>query len=207
MWTLAIETTSAHPSLALLRDDAVTAQRTWEAQRTSTELFAALAGLLARAGIGTAAIGLIAVADGPGSFTGVRLGLTLAKGLIEVHGTPAAAVSTLHAIAATGIGPALAALDAGRNEVYFGAYPGNEEGLESLAAFRLRLAGRKGRAVTTQPSLQALCPDMKLVAPELAPSVGRLGLTEFHAGRILDALCLDARYMRRSDAELFAPAL
>ncbi|HUX67149.1 MAG TPA: tRNA (adenosine(37)-N6)-threonylcarbamoyltransferase complex dimerization subunit type 1 TsaB [Terriglobales bacterium] len=211
MWTLALETTTAHGSLALLRDDAVVAERRLESQRTSVTLFGALKSLLAEAGLELERVGLFAVADGPGSFTGVRLGLTAVKGFVEVLGTPAVAVSTLQAVAdsaGNGAGnvaePTLAALDAGRGEAYYGVYPAQEEGLEPADALRERVRRLGLRAVTPHPALQAACPELELVGPLLAAAVGRLGLAAFRAGHTQDALRLDARYLRRSDAELFA---
>ncbi len=166
MWTLALETTTAHGSLALLRGETVAAERRLESQRTSVTLFGALQSLLAEQGVELEGVGLFAVADGPGSLTGVRLVYPAGEG-----------------------GP-------------------DEEGLESLQALRERARRLGLRAVTPQPALQAACPELELVGPLLAPAVGRLGLAAFRAGRALTgpnaALSLDARYLRRSDAELFA---
>ncbi|HUX68282.1 MAG TPA: tRNA (adenosine(37)-N6)-threonylcarbamoyltransferase complex dimerization subunit type 1 TsaB [Terriglobales bacterium] len=213
MWTLALETTTAHGSLALLRGETVAGERRLESQRTSVTLFGALQSLLAEQGVELEGVGLFAVADGPGSFTGVRLGLTAVKGLVEVLGAPAVAISTLRAVAGVTAAPTLAALDAGRGEAYYGIYSAEEggpeeEGLESLEALRERVRRLGLRAVTPQPALQAACPELELVGPLLAPAVGRLGLAAFRAGRAHPgpnaALSLDARYLRRSDAELFA---
>jgi len=201
MWTLGIETTSAQGSVALLRGDGV---ERWAALEPpySSGLFAAVEAVLKEAGIGLGDIELFAVADGPGSFTGVRIGLTAVKGWIEVLGKPAAGVSTLQAVA--GGAPGLAGLDAGRGEVYFGAYAGgsSEEGLEALEAFCRRAAAWRGPVLTPQAAIAAACPQAKLVEPRLAANVGRLGIAAWRRGERKDALSLDARYLRRSDAEL-----
>ncbi len=75
-------------------------------------------------GMKTADIDVFAAAAGPGSFTGLRIGLAAVKGLAFVHDTPCAAVSTLEALAYTaGIdGTFLCALDARRKEVYWSAF-------------------------------------------------------------------------------------
>src|SRR5438067_13577464 len=69
-------------------------------------------------------IGAFAVVSGPGSFTGLRVGLAAVKALAEVLAKPIAAVSLLEAVAMAGgvEGDVIAALDAGRNEVYAGEY-------------------------------------------------------------------------------------
>jgi tRNA threonylcarbamoyladenosine biosynthesis protein TsaB len=126
MALLALETTSAHGSIALIgAAGEVLAVMELEAGSYSTTLFGAALGLAAGAGVELAAMEAFAVATGPGSFTGVRLGLTAVKGLAEVWKKPAIPVSTLAAVAASAEMdcPAIAALDASRGEVYFGIYP------------------------------------------------------------------------------------
>lgn len=206
MWLMALETTSAHGSLALLEDGEVRAARDLEAGRYSTELFDAMAGLAREAGLELAEIGAWAAANGPGSFTGVRVGLTAVKGLIEVWRRPAVAVSTLAAVAeAAGEAPVLAALDAARGEVYFGLYPGGEEGLESAAAFAERARRSGGLVATPHEQVRALLPEVavRLVPRRLAPAVGRVGWARLGREDSDDALRLEANYIRRSDAEIF----
>lgn len=207
MWTLALETTTALGSLALLDDAVAVEEEALESRHYSASIFQVTELVLERQGLRLSEVHLFAVADGPGSFTGVRMGLTAVKGWVEVLGTPAVPVSTLRAAAEQETGPRVAALDASRGEVYYGVYPEGEEGLETLEAFRLRLArlGRPG--FTPHAALRELVPELTLCGPRLAAAVGRLGLEEFRAGRALDALRLDARYLRRSDAELYAKAL
>jgi tRNA threonylcarbamoyladenosine biosynthesis protein TsaB len=218
MWTLALETTSSHGSLALLKDEQPHIVRPLEARAYAVSLFQTTEAVLAEAGLPLRQIDLFAVADGPGSFTGVRIGLTAVKGWIEALDRPAVAISTLRAVAAGGAGaPALAVFDASRGEVYFGAYPrgaadldeaGVVEGLEPLEAFqsRRRQAGRAWRAFTPDAELAARLPEVEQAPAVLAPAVGRLGLAAWRAGHTQDALRLDARYIRRPDATLPAAA-
>ncbi len=199
MLTLALETTTPHGSIALLRDDSVAAVAPLEPGQYATSLFTLTQQMLADAGLELAQIGLFAAAQGPGSFTGVRVGLAAVKGWTEALGAPAAGISTLRAVASARAGARLAALDAGRGEVYFGVFPEGEEGLEEFARFEQRAAAAPpGTAVTPDPKLQAALADhLQLVPPLLAPAVGLLALADWRAGLAVDALGLDARYLGR----------
>src|SRR5262249_37068825 len=90
----------------------------------SAQLVPQIAALLARNGLEKEDIGAFVVASGPGSFTGLRVGLAAIKALAEILGKPIASVSRLEAVArAAGVrGTVIAALDAGRGEVYTGVY-------------------------------------------------------------------------------------
>src|SRR5437588_9867768 len=90
----------------------------------SAQLVPQIAALLAKNGFHKEDIGAFAVASGPGSFTGLRVGLAAVKALAEVLHKPIAAVSRLEAVAvASGAqGRLMVALDAGRGEVYVGGY-------------------------------------------------------------------------------------
>ena len=90
----------------------------------SAQLIPAIAALLAGASLAKSAIDLLAVASGPGSFTGLRVGLSTVKGLAEALGKPIVAVSMLEATAAASRQTAsvVAALDAQRGDVYVGEY-------------------------------------------------------------------------------------
>ncbi len=86
-------------------------------------LFGEIERLLARHGLGIEQVDAFASASGPGSFTGVRVGLTAVKGLAEATGRKVVAVSNLEALAWFGSRPLRAAvLDARRGEVYGGVY-------------------------------------------------------------------------------------
>jgi tRNA threonylcarbamoyladenosine biosynthesis protein TsaB len=124
---LAIDTSTTSASLALRRDDVVVADETWDVgRRHSQELLGHMDALLARAGGTVADLTAIGVALGPGSFNGVRVGVTAAKTLAFALALPLYGICTLDVIAA-GAGPQgdviiCALLEAGRGEVYRALY-------------------------------------------------------------------------------------
>src|SRR5882672_6551092 len=100
MLILAIDTSTRAGSIALLRDSQVLGEiAAREETPYSTRLFRDLERLQSRAQFRMDQIDLFAVASGPGSFTGLRVGLTAVKAWAEVHSKPIAAVSGLEAIA------------------------------------------------------------------------------------------------------------
>ena len=104
MLILAVDTSTRTGSAALLRDSQVLAEISgYEETPYSTRLFRDVAVLQDRANFRLDQIDVFAVATGPGSFTGLRVGLTAVKAWAEVHGKPIAAISGLEAIAAASL--------------------------------------------------------------------------------------------------------
>lgn len=224
MLTLALDTSSPSGSIAVLRDEKVIGVIATATDETySSRMFRQLEFLLAELRLSLDAFDLFAVNSGPGSFTGLRVGLTAAKGWAEVYGKPAVGVSGLEAVAAQsrGAGTLIPVLDARRGQVYFGLYrrEGNRLVRES-----------EDRVATPEEFLDACkeCPPpaaivgtdgdfpvqlMKQLGLEfmsydgvsnvLAPTIGRIAVERAKRGETTDALTLDANYVRRSDAELF----
>jgi len=126
MHILGIETATASQSVALLDDQQVLAEAAWSgAGSRGGKLLPMIDSVLRKAGVAPSAIEAIAVSVGPGSFTGVRVGLATAKGMILGTQALLIGVSTLEALAAGyGLQTAIvcALLDAGRGEVYAGLY-------------------------------------------------------------------------------------
>jgi tRNA threonylcarbamoyladenosine biosynthesis protein TsaB len=180
-------------------------------------LYGPLAALLERHGLKPQDIDCFASAAGPGSFTGVRVGLACIKGLAEACVKPAVGVSNLEALASFGSAPLCAAvMDARRGEVYGAIYDagGRAVTAEVVAPF--------DRWIETLPEeqLQFVClgvPDLcerlrgthfenapVLEAPRaIAAAVARIAFRRFVCGQAQDPAVLDANYVRRSDAELF----
>jgi tRNA threonylcarbamoyladenosine biosynthesis protein TsaB len=158
MVVLAIDTTSAHGSLALQRDERLLELREVQApQSFSRVLFGEIATLLARHAISLPDIDLYAAAAGPGSFTGVRVGLTAAKGLAAAHGKRVAAFSNLLAtalLAPPGPRILVPVLDARRGEFYAGVY-------------ERRLQASDFPLQEEAPSLNPEVRSLRLLAPEM----------------------------------------
>lgn len=124
--TLALDTSSPAGSLAVLRDEKVIGTvSTWTDEIYSSRMFRHLEFLLKELSIGVEEFDLFAVAAGPGSFTGLRVGLAAVKGWAEVYRKPIAAVSGLEAVAAQSHSRSanlVPVLDAHRGQIYFGEY-------------------------------------------------------------------------------------
>ncbi|MGH9580053.1 MAG: tRNA (adenosine(37)-N6)-threonylcarbamoyltransferase complex dimerization subunit type 1 TsaB [Terriglobales bacterium] len=185
----------------------------------SAQLIPQVAALLARHQRKKEDLDAFVVATGPGSFTGLRIGLAAVKALAEVLGKPIAAVSLLEAVAAAaGLeGAVLAALDAGRGEVFAGEYEVSS-GRPCLVRESLLTQDEfLARAQATDAPLQVATPDDSLAQwlraqnlPLAVPArprsdlIARLGLAKLLAGETVTVEALDANYLRRSNAELFS---
>jgi tRNA threonylcarbamoyladenosine biosynthesis protein TsaB len=187
----------------------------------SAQLVPAIASLLEKHGFAAKDIGGFAVASGPGSFTGLRVGLSAVKGLGEALGRPIATVSLLEALVHSSAVPGrvAAALDAGRSEVFFGLYQVSATGkasklsecLLSQSEFLQELDNADWpSAITSDASLVHLAAaansSVKIQEAERPGSemIARLGLKKLLAGETVTVETLDANYIRRSDAEIFS---
>jgi tRNA threonylcarbamoyladenosine biosynthesis protein TsaB len=211
---LSIDTTSEFASIALT-----------EGERTIDEillrspdgfghiLFGHLEQLLSRSGVTLSQIDCFAAASGPGSFTGVRVGLTAVKGLAEAAGKSVVAVSNLRAMAFFGTLPLRATvLDARRGEVYGALYDDHLDAVvpETVMKFpawleTLPAAGYEFVSNDFSPFQGHVDSRIPVViAPRaMAGAIGRIAWKEVQAGRAQDPAEIDANYVRRSDAELF----
>ena len=207
-WLLALDTTAEFGSLALLKDGEVVEDVPLHSpEGFGHVIFGTIEAVLGRHGLTAKDVACFAGGTGPGSFTGVRVGLTVVKGLGEAVGCPVVGVSNLRAMAAFG-STALRAvvLDARRGEVYGAVYDATLQCVqpETVIRFADWVAGLPAdvefvaQDFTPFPGL-----GRRVGAPRaLAGAMGRIAWGEFVAGRGVDAAVLDANYVRRSDAEI-----
>ena len=164
-----------------------------------------------------ASIDAVVVIHGPGSFTGVRVGLSAAKGLCEALTLPLIAISRLAVLARAGNLPpgthVQAVLDAGRGEFYLGVYQDGARLREALLtrdelfdAVKATDTASHSAVVACEPavveSLAELAPH--LIPQPTAKTALPLALLRLHARAFDDIATLDANYLRRTDAEIFA---
>lgn len=217
MLLIAIDTSGRNGSVALCRGDRDSFETlqlsTLEGGTYSARLMPVIAELLQQNGFAKNNVDGFVVVLGPGSFTGLRVGLATVKGLCEVLGKPLATVSMLEAVViAHGSGELTAALDAGRGEVYVGEYRARNGAAELQREYIVKLAEfaaeATGAIVTPDKSvadvLRAAGVEALLVEPVHADSIGHIGLRKLLAGDVADAASVDVNYIRRSDAELFS---
>lgn len=232
MLILAIDSSTRSGSLALLGDETVLGQIVDFSEPYSSRLCSDVEALLSGHDISLLQLDLLAVAAGPGSFTGLRVGLTAVKAWAEVFRKPIVAVSALEAVAmavnpcSTGIsGGVVAVLDARRQQIFGGFYRCCGEGSGELRLVDeetvggvvelLRFVGQEAGDVLpifaspTPQVIRSAIEDSPLagcrveeVSPTLAPIIGRIGYRRALRGQVTDAMHLDANYVRRTDAEL-----
>lgn len=174
----------------------------------SATLVAAVGDLLSGAGVRLSELAAIVAVNGPGSFTGVRVGLSAVKGLAEVSRIPVVAVSRLEVLAGkAGIGSA--ALDAHRHEIFLRLGEKEMEPKEMLAG------AEELAAVRPAPDRIAVCDDaaallceawpgtelIQVAAPSAADAL-QLCAKRVNRGDFVDLMLLDGHYLRRSDAEI-----
>ena len=205
---LAVDTTRENGSIALARGSAVIDEMPLHApQGFAQVLYGHLDELLKRNRVALADVECFAAASGPGSFTGVRVGLACVKGLAEAMGKPAIGVSNLQAIASFGASPLRAAvLDARRGEVYGAVYDaaGRLIQRETVAKFSAWMeALPPGDMEILSPDFECAGVVIRKTPRAIAGAVARLALERLALGEACDPAGLDANYVRRSDAELF----
>jgi len=219
MLLLAVDTSGKHGTVALARCgpaeicDMIEVVPL-EGGTFSAQLVPQVAALLTKHGPGKQEIGGLAVVSGPGSFTGLRIGLAVIKAFGDTLAKPIAAVSLLHAMAVSGRarGRVIAVLDAGRGEVYAGEYDVDTSGARFvserlLARSELVESGSGSLVVTADPSLAAAARDAGLRVEEIelprSDVIARLGWQKIQAGDTVSPEDLDANYIRRS-SEIFS---
>jgi tRNA threonylcarbamoyladenosine biosynthesis protein TsaB len=214
---LGVDTCGPMGSVALARVEGqkarILGQKELAGRSYSETLVTAVSDLLVEHGIRLADLDAIVVVQGPGSFTGIRVGLSAVKGLAEPGQIPVVSVSRLAVLAAKA-GAESAALDAHRNEVFLliAATDGNSRELLAGAEEISQVSKSEPGA----PSRVAVCDDsaaeivdaalskteiVRVEAPTAADAIG-FCVPVILAGEFADLALLDGHYLRRSDAEI-----
>ncbi len=222
MLIIAIDTSGRKGSVALCRGSdnsfEVLQLTTLEGGTYSAHLMPVISDVLAQQHLDKTKLDGFVVVSGPGSFTGLRVGLATVKGLCEVLQKPLAVVSMLEAVALTYGQPgetATAVLDAGRGEVYVGEYrvsAGNAAIVREYIAKMDELVedsrAVSGDLVTPDANvaerLRAAKMNVRLVDRLQAGQIGRIGLRKLLLADVADPATIDVNYIRRSDAEIFS---
>jgi len=228
--TLGIDTCEARGSVAVRKDGAlVSVEKHETGEDYSSWLLPAVERGLRSAGATMREMSLLAVASGPGSFTGVRVGLTAVKAWAELFGINVAGVSRLEVMArqvTKAAGFVAASFDAQRGQVFGGLYKRvdmvgwhriEEEMVIAPEGFvewvKRHVSGERVEWITLDPQLFGDLPgwkertasgeSMRLSSDGLAAGVAELGEARAREGKFTDVLLLDANYVRRSDAEIY----
>jgi tRNA threonylcarbamoyladenosine biosynthesis protein TsaB len=206
----------------------VSLQRHESGEDFSSWLLPAAEGCLKEARLTLSKVDLLAVSRGPGSFTGLRVGLTAVKAWAELFGKPIVGVSRLEVMAreAGDPGYVAASFDAQRGQIFGGLYRMNEQRGGHLIEQEMVIAPDEfvkwvgtqvekatvrwtsldpGLLEATSAWAARAAQGEKLLrcADGLAAGVAELGEGRAKRGQFSDALQLDANYVRRSDAEIF----
>ncbi len=222
MLLLAIDSSHRQGSISLARGEAeqcqILATSAIEDGNFSAHFIPQLSRMLRDANIAKEHIDCFACATGPGSFTGLRVGLAAIKALAEVLQKPIVGVSVLECIASAGGDLhefVIPALDAGRGESYVGEYHRSRDGQwegkreflatkEELAAF-LRGFDVPPPLLTPEESIAeaarlAGALETQIVAKSSSETVARLAFPKFAAGETVTVDALEANYVRRDQS-------
>ncbi len=227
MKILALSTSTPRGSAVVLEGDSVVGGGGYvDLQGHAERIFEAIDAALAAAGLDRSALGAIACDQGPGSFTGVRVGVASAKGIALGLAVPLAGVISLEAMAAAAFGEGaattgdvvLAAIDAKKDEVFLAAYTLVDGRVRALApprcepriAAALTIPGETRQIVligevvaSIEPVPPGLARGPALDLPD-AVWVGRLAAIRLAAGEPGDPALLEPLYVRPPDARPLA---
>ena len=229
MVVLALDTTTSAGSWGLLRDDRVVREQASDQSRPqASRLPGELATMLEREGVALPAVDILAVGIGPGSFTGLRVGIATMQGLAMALNRPLFGISAFDALASIAFGESgtngspdpshryvATWVDAWRGEVYAALYQNGREIepptvdlpqhlLQTFVGGPMLFTG-DGAAIyraTISAALGNHAEFTEPVAPLLAGAMGTLAVQEFRAGQRPLPHAMRPLYVRRSDAEL-----
>ena len=227
MKILALSTSTPRGSAVVIADGAILGTGGYvDLQGHAERIFEAIDAALAIAGLDRSAVAAVACDQGPGSFTGVRVGVASAKGIALGLAVPLAGVISLEAMAAAAFGEGaataedvvLAAIDAKKDEVFLAAYALVDGVVSALApprcepraAASLEMPGETRRIViigevvaSIDPEPLGLARGAALDLPDAA-WVGRLAAARLAAGADGDPALLEPLYVRPPDAKPLA---
>ena len=216
---LAVDTATTSCSVALFRGDRLLAEAVYAAGKThSRHLMSMIHRMLEKCRYEPEDIGGIAVTRGPGTFTGLRIGISTVKGLASATGAPLVGVSSLAALAfpfALHDGPVVAMIDARRGEIYHKLYHGatqrgtraSVDAPEAVAATLPENAILVGSgALLYQGVFENRCPRIRFADATQhvirAANVGMLALARFNHQDVDPIDSLIPEYIRKSDAQV-----
>lgn len=222
MKLLAVDTSTTSCSVALLEDNRLAAEETYAAGKPhSRHLLSIIDRILAACGCEPAQLDGIAVTRGPGTFTGLRIGISTVKGLAVATQAQVVGVSSLAALAlplALLDRPVVAMIDARRGEVYYAQYRGGRTAFETVAPVAV---GAPETAAALLPAdailvgsgaelyrevFAARCPAIRFADPThsviRAAFVGRLAMARFERHDVDAIDTLIPEYVRKSDAQI-----
>ena len=219
MLVLGVDTSWKNGSIALVRDEQVLGSAPLEGGMFSAQLVPQIARLLADHKLKKSDLDGFSVISGPGSFTGLRVGLAAVKGLAEILHKPIAATTVLEAMA-VGYGKegkVGCALDAGRGELFVAEYEIRRNGKQVQATLLREAVASRADAVNGLRGAHVICCEQP-VAESLreggaevldrprpdSVAIARIGAEKIARGAVLTPEQLDADYIRRSDAEIFS---
>lgn len=227
MHILAIDTATPRTVVAVWKDRRALAEYGEASRNHSVTLLPAINRMLTGLGLERSGIGAVAVGIGPGSFTGLRVGLAMAKSMAYAMDVPLVGVSTLTALALNGDMGAenriCAVLDALKNEVYCAVYRAGDGALEEVQAAGAfdpeKLARELAREKSSCQLLgsgalryrkvfcdvlggSAIFPEDESLHQIKAGSIGMLGQVRLRSGERDDPMRLEPDYCRLSEAEL-----
>ncbi len=221
MYVLGMDTSTMTGGVALLSGEELIGESVLNIRSTHSErLLPALQKLLSDGDLKPQDLGLICAVTGPGSFTGLRIGVATAKGLSYALRLPAVGVTTLEAYGwqfAFWPGFVIPLIDARRGRLYWQAFDQGEAVIEpgqALLADVYAWCGAQDKpclfvgdgALNYAAEIRDNIPEAAFVSASqalLRPSAAaQLGYTRFRAGKVQDAFSLNPVYMRKTEAEL-----
>jgi tRNA threonylcarbamoyladenosine biosynthesis protein TsaB len=225
MLTLALECATKTIGIALMDEENVRAEIYLNLGRHHAEvLLPAIDQLFHLTGLTPADVDLLACTVGPGSFTGLRIGVSTVKGLALAMGRPLVGVSTLETLAMNAVPSSrliCPMLDARKNQIYTGLYLTGHDALPvavipekviDIAQFMNELEQEGiiflGDGAIRHEKLICETGKGRTILPGshrqrlMASAVGLIGIKRYRSGEIADALTLKPRYLRPSEAEI-----